>query len=695
MGLGAFSKGIAFPIGTDLSGLKTGLSQASGELDKSQSKFGKFSATIKQHGMAIGAAMTGAGVAIIALTDAAKKTNASLMTTGIQLDKSTEEMRALALSTTNVTFPLSEVTKTFDLLARSGMKNTDEIKKSATAFDTLGDAIGKPASEVTATLIPAFNAFKIPLEDAAENTDTMTYLFRNSTIEMSDFSTVMNYLAADIGDLGISLDDTAGMLLAMKDNGVQGSAATREFRTAVTQASKGAEDYTADLEKLNNKIVDLKEASDDLTVSTRDTDLSMKENALSIRSAEISLQKLQKEGKGENETAEEYNIRLEEQKLRLEGLKNRNTDLIQKQKDLKVQVVENVQAQKDNAAAIVDTTKASLNQQTGTEKLYAALGITAEEVEKYKTKIEGAEGLTQKIADAQNTQYGTMDKLKQGYEEFSLSAGSTLEPLEGIGAALAAGGPMILGLTMMPGLLSAVKVGMTLISAHPIILALTLIIAALVILELKFGILTKAAEILSKGFAWLSEGVSAFIGWVTSAVDWAGVLGFAFKILLGPIGLVFDAITFLGENWETIWAGMESVVEGAASFIGGIFDTIVGGIKWAVNAVIDGVNMMIAGMNMLSFDIPDLFGGPPMQIGFDLPTIPRMAQGWIVTQPTIAMIGESGPEAVVPLTGAGGTGAYPTITGNTFIVREEADIDKIFHLLYDKIDRVNRGRGTT
>jgi len=61
MGLEAFANGIAFPIGTDLSGLKTGLSEAGGELDKTESKFSSFSATLKEHGVAIGAAMTGPG----------------------------------------------------------------------------------------------------------------------------------------------------------------------------------------------------------------------------------------------------------------------------------------------------------------------------------------------------------------------------------------------------------------------------------------------------------------------------------------------------------------------------------------------------------------------------------------------------------------------------------------------------------
>jgi hypothetical protein len=41
--------------------------------------------------------------------------------------------------------------------------------------------------------------------------------------------------------------------------------------------------------------------------------------------------------------------------------------------------------------------------------------------------------------------------------------------------------------------------------------------------------------------------------------------------------------------------------------------------------------------------------------------IPKMAEGGIVTKPTLALIGEAGPEAVVPL-GKGGVGMNQGIT---------------------------------
>ena len=52
----------------------------------------------------------------------------------------------------------------------------------------------------------------------------------------------------------------------------------------------------------------------------------------------------------------------------------------------------------------------------------------------------------------------------------------------------------------------------------------------------------------------------------------------------------------------------------------------------------------------VSFKIPSWVPGLGGK-GFDVPEIPMLANGGIVTSPTLAMIGERGPEAVIPLTG--------------------------------------------
>ena len=66
----------------------------------------------------------------------------------------------------------------------------------------------------------------------------------------------------------------------------------------------------------------------------------------------------------------------------------------------------------------------------------------------------------------------------------------------------------------------------------------------------------------------------------------------------------------------------------------------------------------------LSFSIPSwvpLLGGNK----FDIPDIPMLAAGGIVTSPTLAMIGEKGPEAVVPLSKMNGMGDGISVTVQT------------------------------
>jgi SLT domain-containing protein len=81
-----------------------------------------------------------------------------------------------------------------------------------------------------------------------------------------------------------------------------------------------------------------------------------------------------------------------------------------------------------------------------------------------------------------------------------------------------------------------------------------------------------------------------------------------------------------------------------------MWDGITQAFKAAINWIIDG-------WNRLAFAIPGFDLGPVHFDGFrlDIPDIPRLAAGGIVTRPTLALIGEAGPEAVIPL-GRGSSG---------------------------------------
>jgi hypothetical protein len=98
-------------------------------------------------------------------------------------------------------------------------------------------------------------------------------------------------------------------------------------------------------------------------------------------------------------------------------------------------------------------------------------------------------------------------------------------------------------------------------------------------------------------------------------------------------------------------------VDGVKLYFGVVYDifkTLFNGIAGLWNNTI----------GKLSFKAPSWVPGIGGK-GFDVPNIPMLAEGGIVTGPTLAMIGEKGPEAVVPLDRyrGGGGNIYVTVQG--------------------------------
>ena len=135
-----------------------------------------------------------------------------------------------------------------------------------------------------------------------------------------------------------------------------------------------------------------------------------------------------------------------------------------------------------------------------------------------------------------------------------------------------------------------------------------------------------------------------------------GVIDGPFGWLL-PGGALIKGLLFLKDNWDTIWNGMKATVS-----------LVVDGIKGYVNLLIGALNLMIRGANKISISVPKWvpgIGGKGWSL--DIPEIPKLAKGGIVRSPTLAMIGERGPEAVVPLGRGGGAGGITiNILGPTY-----------------------------
>jgi hypothetical protein len=126
----------------------------------------------------------------------------------------------------------------------------------------------------------------------------------------------------------------------------------------------------------------------------------------------------------------------------------------------------------------------------------------------------------------------------------------------------------------------------------------------------------------------------------------AGALFTALDIAFRGIGGAFEV---LGNTFETVAGVIEAVFTGLLGVVRGLWNAFVG--IW--NSI---------EISVPSVDIP--FVGTVGGFSLGLPDLPMLAKGGIVTRPTLALIGESGPEAVVPLTGSQMAGVTNYFTYN-------------------------------
>jgi phage-related protein len=152
--------------------------------------------------------------------------------------------------------------------------------------------------------------------------------------------------------------------------------------------------------------------------------------------------------------------------------------------------------------------------------------------------------------------------------------------------------------------------------------------------------------------------------------------------LIAGVVLAYKRFETFRNIVDTVFAGIKigfGFVVDYLQFVAGVYKGIFNGIAKAWNSTI----------GKLSFDIPSWVPGLGGK-GFSVPKIPMLAQGGIVTQPTLAIVGEAGPEAVIPLDRMGSMGGGMTITVNAGLVSSP---DQVGQQIIEAIQKAQRRSG--
>lgn len=291
-----------------------------------------------------------------------------------------------------------------------------------------------------------------------------------------------------------------------------------------------------------------------------------------------------------------------------------------------------------------------------------------------------------------------------------------------LGVAVVAG-PLSSAITLLGGLGTAAKAAA--VSFGPWLIAIGLVIAAGILLWQHWDTITGA---LSAAWDWIASTASSvwngiagfFVGvweWIkgvfTGAVDWVtSTVGGAWEWVSSKTSETWEWIKGLvGGAWDwissTISGGVDRVVGFVASIPGRVRDAVSGAFDWIVDQFRAAWNWLARIVNGIGFSVPDwvpLVGGRR----FDLPDLPILDAGGIVSSPTLAMLSmNSRPEVVAPLDDLREMVSVehtdgPVSAGSTYIFQggliAQREVEAIVRRRLDDIGRHNvsagvKGRG--
>lgn len=165
-------------------------------------------------------------------------------------------------------------------------------------------------------------------------------------------------------------------------------------------------------------------------------------------------------------------------------------------------------------------------------------------------------------------------------------------------------------------------------------------------------------------------------------------------IIVNAVGYLVRAFENFMEFLTPFTKLFEDTFGGISEFFYTIINGMIGFFEGFANAVVSGVNFVIRALNRLRVEIPAIGNSPAFTVGFNIAelsnvVLPRiaLADGGIVTGPTNALIGEAGPEAVIPLD------RLPT--GNTYNITINANVAdaRLGEVVVNAIKRYERTSG--
>ena len=675
----------------DAKDLESGLESAQSKLkatgDKMKGIGSKMSMGITAPiaGIGLGAIMTGAN-----FEKGMNRVKALTGTTGGDFDALTQQAKDLGSSTA---FSATQASDAMGFLAMAGFKSNDilgampgVLNLAAAAQMDLGEA-----ADITSNILTGFGK---DVSELGQVNDVLVKAMTSANVDLTQLGEAMKYVGPVASSAGMDFENTAAAIALLGNAGIQGSMAGTSLRGAMTRLLKPSDDAAATMKKLGLNVLDsegnlksfteITKQLEDANISTGDAMTIFGQRAGPAMMALVSqgsgaLDDMTQSLKDSGGTAESI------ASVQMEGMSGAIVEMKSAFEGLMISISEDILP---IFTALIDKITPILQKFSSMPGPVKAIVVVVGIMAAVMGPLLIAIGM---MIPAIGALSGVMAGL-------SLSMGPITLIVLGIAAAVAAGILIWKNWDKIVAFFQDTieKVKDTFARVSGVILDL---------FNSKWGwllpggVFFKAIKMVKDNWddIWAAIRILAIVAW--EKISGAFTQHFGWML---PGGAIHNALIKVQTSFSEIWGAIKTKFEDVGKMIKGVWDNnfgwmkpdgpifkalgilkdtwidtwkaIGGALKAPVNLAIAGMNKIIDLMNAFEFGweakkvrgvtvIPGFSFAP-----FNLKHIPQLAKGGIVTQPTLAMIGEAGPEAVIPLGRGGGAGTtvIVNISGPTY-----------------------------
>ncbi len=636
----------------------------------------------------LGAVLTGKVIVnsvrtFIAFEEQLTRVGAVAKITGTDLDNFEARLRDVAAASR---FTASETAKAAEVLALAGLDYGDLAGKDGVGgavefLAKFAELAGGDIEMAAGVAISSLKAFGLEIEELDRVGNVMTNTFTSSFVSLETLGQGMKFLAPTAAAAGMTIEESAAAIGALGNAGLQGTIAGTGLRMSINKLIAPTEDARRTMDRLGLDVLRLTPAGltaqatfrrlstsieslkRDIELTTAElkqlsgemTDLSIQEQKNSLAVARIR-QRARREGReltkdeigtierleqaNENLSIQQQDLSIQSQVLQRSNDKNKDSmsDMESAARDANdtmnqqvtgitslVDVIDQLNEAGATTAEILEifsvrggtAIMALLGQADAFRDLTTANEESGEAMDTMLDQIGGS--FARKLAilrsHVEETSLQIAESFLEGFdldyaikllEDVSQSVRDNKDEFKELGVSIATNFLPIL--EQMPSFMSSIM--STLDALKPVITLAALLAGGLL------GVLTI--------IGWILNAIQGLFNWIGRQID---------KIPgMSDLGLGDAYATIAGASAQGAIAGA-----GVGAVAGAPFGGVGAGPGAAAGAIIGGTLGAVGG------------------------AATYMADGGVVTQPTLAVVGEAGPEAVIPLDRATGFGSTGTV----------------------------------